>query len=157
MILGQLKRYTRAGQTAILFGLKSVGPEGLFVTATLWPVTAVEVDVLSGNVLSATHATAVLPLGPLMGVLGPTSLSANIKLYAASPPVTFAAENPVSLLPIIGIVVRSAGSGGSVIAYLPFADPVVLNSVNEQLVVSVETGFDADAFYVVARVLPLGE
>lgn len=157
MILNPVRTWTKAGREKVLEAMGQLTGPGPLAAARAFLVTAVTLNSAKDDVNDFTAGTQGLEVSvPVEGWSAPIK-SESLKTYSYCGPMNYAV-GPVTIpMAIVGLVIVKTGALTVALAYLQFDSPIHIDQEGENVVLSVEVGFDGPNQYLMARVLPLGQ
>lgn len=149
--------FTKVGKIALLNALFDVDTSGPFTAWEAYLVRAITIDPLTDNVTDVTLNAFGLQTGIAMGTFNPPQTHNNGKVYTYCSVMQGTVTAPTEPQTVIGVMVGESADPANAGMFLEFDDPIILDMTGEKIIFSIETGFDGQKLYAIARVLPLGE
>lgn len=156
-ILNPKRILTRKGMTALLNALTDDEAGAVFFEVVAKPVLAADISPDDLTINSVTPGTFGLQTAVSMPGTQGTFLSSSGKVYTATDIFSFTVTTPTESQTIVGILISTDGTAANALAYVELEEPVTLDEDGEILALMMEFGFDGQTFYIVPRVMPIGQ
>lgn len=148
---------TPKGKKALLDSLMADGIDGFLYLKQARLVNAVTINVLTDEIEAVTVAGEGVGTGVTLELFTAVATYDSGKVAGASlvlAGIHGAGNTPVT---VTGVMIGTDATKENALVYLDFDAPVTLDEPAEAIQYAIEWGFDGQTFYVVPRVLPIGE
>ena len=156
-ILNPRRILTRHGREQFLMAMSGADNPGVLEGLKVFAVTSVTVASDNSTLSDAVAAADGAGTARTVGEWSDSMMSASGKIFRSSDLLSFAVTTTAITQDVIGVVLAETNLTTGVMGFLEFDDPITLDENGELFQMSVEVGFDGQTFYLVPRILPLGE